>query len=565
MARLPDVLPCCMKNARIFSRVAIYLVLLCAGQNVFAQLATNIAMDVRAMSLGNAVTADPPGIMAIHFNPAGLAKLEGRRVDLQFVAVDFALNSLFSAPPGYNVFGFSDDPVICADPKNDGADACREFKVGRSSVEGVSLYAPVIDEIIDLPPGPVAGGPLPSVSIKPPGSKITFANAIYAPMIAGFHRTEEDPGNFLGKRVALERVTYLSPALGWQITDNWSVGGSVGFSYQAIALEMDFRTPNELLGFARVLDEDICAPFRGESNIVIDIILFGACGAEEGLDPFEPLAGMSLTMEQRLSPTYNLGVLWHPTENFSWGAVWQSSARMKLKGKFNVAYEKPVQDVVNSIGNSPTGSIALAVLGMPSFLPASEGGLLSMDLLYPAHFQTGISYRFLPRWKINADIGWTDYGEWDAFNVKFDRGVTAMSLARLLSTGVTQSSVALPLGFSSVWSAGFGLEWDFTDRLTLRLGVEPRASAIPEDRRSPMVPINDAMLYGLGLGYKWDKDSQVDLTFSNIQSKDSIPADSSCMANCTGLDNIIYNPYAGLDIETEANILYFGLAYRTTW
>lgn len=532
---------------------------------VQAQLATNIAVDARAMALGNAVTADPPGIMSLHFNPAGLAKLEGRRIDLQFIAVDFALNSEFSAPPGYGVFGFSDDPVVCADPTNDGADQCRQFKKGRSSVEGVSLYIPVVDEIVDLPPGPVVGGPLPAFSIKPPGSKVTFANAIYAPMLAGFHRSEDDPGNYLGERVAIERITYLAPSLGWQVNDRWSVGASVGLSYQAVALQMDFRSPNELLGFARVLDEDICAPFRGESNIVLDIFLFGACGAEEGLDPFENLANMDLSMEQRMSPTYNLGVLWEPNDKFAWGLVWQSEAKMDLKGKYNITYEKPTRDVLNSIGGSPTGAIALAVLGMPTFLPESETGLLSMGLTYPAHMQTGIKYRFLPRWKLNMDLGWTDFGKWDAFDIKFDRNVTALSLARLLAPGVTQSSLRMPLGFQSVWSLGAGVEWDFTDRLTLRLGLEPRASAIPEDRRSPLVPINEAMLYGLGLGYKWDRDSQVDITFSYMHSKDSIPADTSCAANCTGIDQVVYNPYAGLDIQTEAQIMYFGLAYRTSW
>ncbi|MFZ5722982.1 MAG: OmpP1/FadL family transporter [Pseudomonadota bacterium] len=539
--------------------------LLFAGSAAHAQLATNIAIDVRAMALGNAVTADPPGISAVHFNPAGLAKLEGRRIDLQFVAVDFALNSEFTAPPGYNVFGFSDDPVICADPRNDGADYCREFKVGRSSVEGVSLYMPIIDEVIDLPPGPVVGGPIPAFSIKPPGSKVTFANALYLPLIAGFHRSEDDPGNFLGERVALERITYLSPSLGWQVNDQWSVGASVGLSYQAIALQMQFRSPNELLGFARVLDEDICAPFRGESNIVLDIFLFGACGAEEGLDPFESLAKMDLSMEQRLSPTYNLGVLWEPTPNFAWGMVWQSEADMDLKGKYTITYAKPTRDVLNSIGGSPTGSIALAVLGIPSFVPQDETGILSMDLTYPAHFQTGIKYRFLPRWKVNMDVGWSDYGKWQAFDVKFDRGVAALGLARLLAPGVTSSSLRMPLMYESTWNFGMGVEWDFTDRLTMRFGYEPRSSAIPEDRRSPMVPINEAQLYGLGLGYKWDKDSQVDVTFSYLRSQDSIPANSSCAANCTGLDQIVYNPYAGLDIKTEAEILYFGFAYRTTW
>ena len=41
-----------------------------------AQLAQNIFIgNPKALALGNAVTADPPGIDAIHFNPAGLAKL----------------------------------------------------------------------------------------------------------------------------------------------------------------------------------------------------------------------------------------------------------------------------------------------------------------------------------------------------------------------------------------------------------------------------------------------------------------------------------------------------------
>lgn len=541
------------------------LVVALVSPAAMAQLATNIAADVRAMSLGNAVTADPPGISAIHFNPAGLAKLEGRRMDLQFLAVDFALNSTFTAPPGFNVFGFSDDPVVCSDPRNDGADTCRAFRRGTSTVEGVSLYVPVLDEIIDLPPGPVAGGPLPAFSIKPPGSKVTFANGVYAPMIAGFHRSDDDPGNFLGKRVALERITYLSPSFGWQINDRWSVGGSVGLSYQAISLEMDFRSPNELLGFARVLDEDICAPFRGQSNLVLDIFLFGACGAEEGLDPFESLAEMKMMMEQRMSPTYNLGVLWEPNDRFAWGLVWQSEAEMDLKGKYEINYAEPTRDLLNSIGRSPTGSIALAVLGMPSYIGKTETGILSMDLTFPAHMQTGIKWRFLPRWKMNVDLGWTNFGKWSAFDVKFDRGVAAMGLARLLAPGITQTSMRFPLGFQDVWSLGFGMEWDFTDRLTLRMGYEPRASAIPEDRRSPMVPINEAKLYGLGLGYKWDKDSQVDVTASYITSEDSIPADSSCMANCTGIDNVVYNPYAGLDIQTSTQIMYFGLAYRTSW
>ena len=47
----------------------------------YAMLAQNMSVDLRSLSLGNAVTADPPGINSIHFNPAGLTKIKGFAID----------------------------------------------------------------------------------------------------------------------------------------------------------------------------------------------------------------------------------------------------------------------------------------------------------------------------------------------------------------------------------------------------------------------------------------------------------------------------------------------------
>jgi long-subunit fatty acid transport protein len=530
-----------------------------------AQLATNIAIDVKAMSMAHAVTADPPGIMAIHFNPAGLGKLRGRRMDLQFVGVDFSLESEFSAPPDYNVFGFSDDPVVCTDAPNDGADFCREFRTSTSGVEGISLYVPILNDAVDLPPGPLIAGPLPSFSVRPPGSKFTFGTATYLPLAAGFYRKDDDPGNFLGKRVALERITYLSPSVGFQATESLYLGASIGLSYQAVLLETDFRAPNELLGFARLIDESICAPFKGESNFAIDIVLFGICRPEEGLGPFKNLASLEVAMDQRLSPSYNLGVLWEPSDRFAWGAVWHSEADVSMNGDFTVKYSNATKETINGIGSSPTGALALAVLGIPSQVGDEETGLINMDLTMPAHFQTGIKVRPLERWQFNVDAVWVDYKQWDAFNFSFDKATAVTALARLFSPGSTPTSLAFPLGFESTWNLAFGMQYDLTGRIQLRAGYEPRASAIPDDRRTPMVPINKARYYSLGLGYKWDKDTDIDLAIATLRSEDHIPQDTSCLANCTGIDNVVYNPYAGLDIKTSATINMVGLAFRTAF
>src|SRR5690349_22124527 len=42
------------------------------------------SVDPVAMSMGNAVTADPPGLDSIHFNPAGLSRLEKNTRSDQF-------------------------------------------------------------------------------------------------------------------------------------------------------------------------------------------------------------------------------------------------------------------------------------------------------------------------------------------------------------------------------------------------------------------------------------------------------------------------------------------------
>lgn len=552
-----------MKNNKTICQIVLPGLLLLASMTAQAQLATNLGIDVRAMSMGHAVTADPPGIMSIHFNPAGLARLEGRRMDLQFLGVDFNIESEFSAPPGYNVFGFSDDPIICSDAPGNGSDVCNDFRTSRSTIEGAALYVPLVNDIVDLPPGPMVAGPIPSFAIKPPGSKFTFATATYLPMAAGFYRDENDPGRYMGRRVALTRMTYLAPSVGYQISDTLSIGASIGFSYQGVGLETDMRAPNELLGFARIVDESLCAPFKGESNFALDIILFGICNPQEGLGPFKDLASMEVQMDQRFSPSYNLGILWEPNDWFAWGAVWHAPVDVKLRGKYRIQYSSAARETVNGIGRSPTGAIALAVLGIPSWIPEEEVGMMAMDLTMPAHFQTGIKVNATERWQFNIDAVWVDYKQWDSFHFEFDRPNAALSLARLFSPQSTRSSLDFPLGYQSTWNLAFGAEYAATDRLRLRAGFEPRASAIPDDRRSPMVPINEARYYSLGLGYQWDKDTEIDLAIATLRSRDSIPANTSCNANCTGINNVIYNPYAGLDIETKATINMVGLAFRT--
>ncbi len=554
-----------MKTSRLRPLVSAIL-LTGFSSAAFAQLGTNLSVDLRSLALGNAVTADPPGVNAVHFNPAGLTKIQGLQTEQQIIVADFDIQREFTVPAGYNVFGYSDDPLVCNDGPEVNSDLCTDFKGPVSGdVEYVSLYVPILKKMVDLGKGVPMVAPTMGIAYNPPGSKATYATAVYAPLMAGFGAEDGNPGNFMGQQVALERITYLSPSVGYQVNDQLSIGGGIGMSYQAIAMKTDLRFPNELIGMLRMIDEVVCTPFKDNSDIITDILLLGMCNAQEGMNPFGKFGQMQLALEQSLSPSFNLGILWEPTEDFGFGLVYQSAAKMRLKGKYHIDNARAPQELINGLMSSPTGQILAAILGFPNYIPSSESGLVSMDFEYPAHVQAGIKYKIMPDLQINFDVGWSDFKAWDKFKFEFDRQISALKIAKLLSADVTDTSLALPLGFQSAWNFGIGMEYSVTDRLKLRAGYEPRGSAIPDNKRNTMVPINNAQLFGLGVGYQFDADTELDLSIGHLRSKDNIPANTSSLANQTGVNNLLLNPYAGLNVKTDTKVTILGLNYRTRW
>lgn len=553
------------KSIRLHPLVSAILLSGCSTVT-FAQLGQNLSVDLRSLSMGNAVTADPPGISAVHFNPAGLTKIKGLQTDVQGIVANFDIQRNFSAPQGYNVFGYSDDPIICNDGPEVASNLCTDYKDSvNGDVEYASLYVPVLKKIVDLGAGWPVLAPTGGIAYNPPGSKMTFATSVYAPLVAGFGAENGNPGNFMGQQVALERITYLSPSIAYEVNDQLSLGASIGMSYQAIGLKTDLRFPNEMIGVLRMVDEVVCAPFKNNSDLVTDLLLFGICNAQEGMNPFSKFGQIDVALEQSLSPSFNLGLMWEPTDDFSFGLVYQSPAKMRLKGDYQVNNVNAPRELIKGLNSSATGQILAAILGFPSHIPATESGLLSMDFEYPTHIQGGIKYKVLPDLQVNFDIGWTDYSAWDQFKFEFDRQITALKIAKLLSNNVTDTTLALPLGFQSAWNWGIGVEYSATDRLKLRAGYEPRSSAIPDNKRNTLVPINNAQLFGLGLGYRFDADSDIDLSLAFLRSRDNIPANSSSLANLTGVNNLLLNPYAGLNVKTNTKVTLLGLTYRTRW
>lgn len=517
---------------------------------VEAQLTQNLTIHPKALALGNAVTADPPGIMSIHYNPAGLTKLDDRQLEVNLMGIYLDSDADFTAPEGYEIFGIDgleEDPLTGKqrDPVAN----------KHSHTNTVALYVPGYG-ILRMPPGP-ALAPSAGISVSPPGSKLTFANAFYLPMAAGYYREKSDPARYQPQAAALQRTTYLSPTVGYEINDEWSVGAGIHLSHMGFAADQYMRAPNMLLGVAEIL-QDAFSCETGDEPLQPWLAL---CGGNVG--PWDDIGAMNLNLQETVSPTFALGVTWEPTPWFAWGASYTSESDMNLKGTFEIQYTDDWAGFWQSVNGSILGAIGSAILSLPSGAPR-EAGNVSMDLTYPQHFQTGISLKSTPWTTLNVDIGWTDFSQWDAFNLRFDRNLEFLNAARILSPdNATPSTLRLPLGFTDQWNWAVGGELHVSERLDLRAGVEFRDSVIPDDQRQVMVPFGGARLYSVGLGYRWDKDTEIDMNLSYLHSIETIPADTSCNINCDNITNIIYNPYAGLDVKTSLRIVIAGLSFRT--
>ena len=530
----------------------VFLFLSCLSN---AQLGQSMLIDPKALSLGNAVTADPPGIASIHYNPAGLTRLDGRQISVSLLNVILKSKATFDLPEDYDgegqLLNFAEDPVAGKESE----------AIAGAYIPGYGIF-PLHLPVLALPSG--------GFSIKPPGSKFTFGNAVYMPMVAGFVKEgDENPGRYQAKQLAMQRLTYLSPSFGYKVSDELSLGAGFLVSHQGFGIQQDARGVNILLAATEMLQEAFgCEEGGGGDDPLVPFI--SLCGGLVG--PYKDIGTLTMNLENSLSLSYNLGLLWEPNDWFAWGMSYQSEAKDKLSGEFEMDYSRDFSGFFSGFRSSLFGAIIGAMFQLPSGV-SKETGHVTTEFTYPQHFQTGFKFRFFDKLQVNIDAGWTDYDEWESFYFQFDRQLDFLNAAKILApTEVTATTLKQFLNYKSVWSFGVGLEYQMSTRLKARIGYEPRATSIPKDRRNVMAPLGFAPMFGVGFGYRWDMDTEVDVSLSFLKSEEAIyadPQDSSEYPTSSGSLNrdcltcLVSNPYPGLDVKTKLTVAAAGITFRT--
>lgn len=504
-----------------------------------------LAVSARASSLGNAVTAYSPGIMSIHYNPAGLTHLSDNEFSFGFMSpLSIKKESKFIAGPSYEGFMMSGkDPV---------ADTSGE-------TTGGAMYFPLLDDTKNMMVVPNLG-----FSHRNPGSKWTLAVGMYAPFAMGFnHEHSNDPARYGGSRAYNQRIIYAGPAVSCQVSKSFSVGFSIGIGQTACGLKQDLRAPNDIISIIEALGEATDGlEFPVWSEVTLPQPWFGG-----GMSTYETMAKMKFDIKDDFTTSYNLGFLWEPFRWFSFGACYQSKTKSDPSGDYLFSYSKEFQDYVNWAGSSPLTLSNAAVFNHP-YLPLAEqkGTVVMKNYKHPQRAQFGIMLRPFERLRLMCDLNYCNWAAIKRDIYVFDQDIQLFQLATLMGYAGGMDRLIIDRDYKDIWHMGYGLEVQTFKWLVLRFGYEDRESAVRDRFFDLTNPIQDMKIYSCGMGIKFNPRWSIDLAASYMKSDElRIGYGEGNEINSIEFTDIMHNPYPGLDYEQETEIYLFSMNINYAW
>lgn len=547
--------------ARIPVRTAFTLFVLTAYSSpAFSVLSEGLTLaNAKALSLGNAVTADPPGIDSIHFNPAGLARIQGRKYQLKVISGQFAVELEIG------------DYIEPRKSQLEEMEATGLFEESyfydealhqTSETEGASLMLPIFG-MTDLP---VIVAALGGASYSPPGENYTLGTNVYSPMMVGFYRADDDPGRFIGQRMSIMQLTYFSPSIGLNLTDTLSVGAALTFNYVGVGMDLPVRAPHIGIMFLGGLQGN-CDIAMADDFIGFQDVATQLCASGEVLGMYDQISLLEFEVENPLATGFNFGVLWSPTPWLTLGASYIASFPMEMEGWFvwtnteswsNFIYPFTVPDQ-NGIVLADQLNALLSLFGksFPTGQNVTEGDA-TVEMNTPEQYSFGMSLQLLPRLKVNVDYKFAGWSAWQELRVKVSEPVDLFRLGAIIQPdNVADTEIAFPFGLEDTWNWAIGFEYQYSDELVLRWGAEDRPTSLPSDGLTPLLPLGSSVLYGAGMGMKLQSGAVIEVAMGYMRSKMDIPGGTADLGNSLDANKLIYSPYAGSDIKTSLEAFLF--------
>jgi long-chain fatty acid transport protein len=167
---------------------------------------------------------------------------------------------------------------------------------------------------------------------------------------------------------------------------------------------------------------------------------------------------------------YNLGIVYQPIENWSFGASYRSEIRLKLDGKTKFRLPQT---------GDPTLDTELQI-----YLPNTDG---DTTIVLPPQLFVGACYTGFDKVTLEFGGRWEGWSSYDHLTLHFDQPIAGSG------TSKTEKH------WKDVYSAGIGVKYQVNDTWDILAGYYYEENPIPADTFEPAIPSADKQDVSLGV------------------------------------------------------------------
>jgi len=290
-------------------------------------------------------------------------------------------------------------------------------------------------------------------------------------------------GKYLAEGITLKVFT-ISPVAAYNLLDNLSVSAGLVYSFASV----------------NITKESPQFPFAGDAFISMN----GKDNSEFG---------------------YNLGALYKPSDQLSFGVSFHSKILYKFKG------------------NVSTAGASLLASSLPN-------GNVSADLTTPLNLAFGAAYRIIPELLLSVDFQYVGWSSYDTLTFNFSN---------------LKESVANPRMYDNSYIARLGAEYSLNPDWDLRAGIYFDNSPVKAEYVNPSLPESNRLGFSCGLGYKITRKLSINAAYLFIRNS-QLTVTNSLEDYATG--NVVpagtnpntYSPFNGT-YNAYANLVSLTLSY----
>lgn len=444
-----------------------------------------------AMGSANANAAEAADASTIYYNPAGMSRLKGTQVSqgLQLLSVRGQFHDEGSALLDGTVTGGGNG----------------------------GTYHPKL----------IGGGEF--YATTPYDDQITLGLGIFVPYGANVNYKSDWAGRYSLDRAAIESVN-INPSLSIRFDDKHSIGFGVSGQIMHLRLRSVADVKNAVAGVAQNSAYEFAGGVPNALCTGLGLALTnGVCNLATStigsiLTSTNPVLGTQAVAGEGVLNVegYGYGFGWNAGYLFAFNddqsrlsLSYRSKIVQNIKGDFDWDFSAVSGRIPNP--QDPLSVLTTGAVDARQFIeqyvrPDTDA---SIRLVTPENVIAGVFHQLTPRLALMTSVNWTRTSRINELRIKAEDRQDPQGKT------VRQGDVVVKTAFRDVLKVGAGINYKLDERWMARAGLGYEQTPVPgPEARHASLPDANRRVYSVGLNYRKDKKTSIDLAYAFITLED---------------------------------------------